>query len=132
MTEHYHAVIWIDHHEAHVLHFNADESDTDVIRATHSPRHLHSKAGSASGTHVRDEPEFYGELVGAVGTAQEILIAGPSSAKTEFVKYLHKHAPDTFERVSGIETMDRITDNQLLAEARRYFALADRMRPQKG
>ena len=132
MTEHYHAVIWIDHHEAHVLHFNADESDADIVRATHSPRHLHSKAGSPSGTHVRDEPEFYGELARAVETAQEVLIAGPSSAKTEFVKYLHKHAPAAFERVSGIETMGRVSDHQLLAEARRYFAAADRMRPQKG
>lgn len=132
MTEHYHAVIWIDHHEAHVLHFNADESDTEIIRATHSPRHLHSKAGSASGMHVRDEPEFYRDLAEAVGKAQEILIAGPSSAKTEFVKYLHKHEPLTFDRISGIETIGRITDNQLLAEARRYFTAADRMRAQKG
>lgn len=132
MAAHYHAVIWIDHHEAHVIHFNIDQADETVVHATHSPKHLHSKAGSASGTHVTNEPEFYRDVAEAAATAQEILIAGPSSAKTEFVKYLHKHAPGTFDHVSGIETMARVTDNQLLAEARRYFASADRMQPQKG
>jgi stalled ribosome rescue protein Dom34 len=132
VTAHYHAVIWIDHHEAHVFHFNAAAADETVVHDTHSPRHLHSKAGSAAGTHVRDEPEFYRDVAAAVADAHAILIAGPSSAKTEFVKYLHKHAPGTFDRVGGIETMDRVTDHQIVAEARRYFSLADRMRPQMG
>jgi hypothetical protein len=129
---HYHAVIWIDHHEAHVFHFDLAHADETVVHATHSPRHLHSKAGSASGTHVRAEPEFFRATAAAVADAHAILIAGPSSAKTEFVKYLHKHAPGTFDRVGGIETMDRVTDNQLVAEARRYFSVTDRMQPQIG
>jgi hypothetical protein len=132
LTAHYHAVIWIDHHEARVFHFNADQADETVVHATHSPPHLHSKAGSASGTHVTDEPEFYRNVAGAVADAQAILVAGPSSAKTEFVKYLHKHASGTSKHVSGIETLPNLTDKQLLAEARRYFSQADRMRPQKG
>jgi hypothetical protein len=131
LTTHYHAVIWIDHHEAHVLRFSADQADETIVHATHSPRHLHSKGGSPSGTHVTNEPEFYHDVAGEVADAHEILITGPSSAKTEFVKYLHKHAPATAERISGIETMARVTDNQLIAEARRYFAQADRMLPQK-
>jgi stalled ribosome rescue protein Dom34 len=132
LTTHYHAVVWIDHHEAHVFHFNAEQADEAIVHATHSPHHLHGKAGSASGTHVTNDPEFYHEVAGAVADAQAILITGPSSAKTEFVKYLHKHAPSTAERISGIETMARVTDNQLMAEARRYFSQADRMQPQNG
>ena len=132
MTTHYHAVIWIDHHEAHVFHFNENEADEKTVHATHSPKHLHSKAGSASGTHVTAEPEFYRDVAAAVSDSQEILIVGPSSAKTEFVKYLHKHSPATFERVGGIETMAKMTDNQIVAEGRRYFLSADRMKPQKG
>ncbi len=132
LTAHYHAVLWIDHHEAHVLQFNADQADAAVVHATHSPKHLHAKAGSAAGTHVTDEPEFFHDVAAAVADAHEILVAGPSSAKTQFVKYLHKHAPATFGRIGGIETMDRVTDHQLIAEARRYFAAADRMRPQQG
>jgi stalled ribosome rescue protein Dom34 len=91
-----------------------------------------ARRGSPSGTHVRDEPEFYRELAGAIETVQAILIVGPSSTKTEYVKYLHEHAPLTVERISGIETMDRVSDKPLIAEARRRFASADRMRPHKG
>jgi stalled ribosome rescue protein Dom34 len=132
LATHYHAVIWIDHHEAHVLHFNADQMDEDVVHPAHPPRHLHGKAGSASGTHITDEPEFYRDVAAAVAEASAILVAGPSSAKTEFIKYLHKHSPQTLEHVMHIETLDRVTDNQLLAEARRYFGLEDRMLPQRG
>jgi stalled ribosome rescue protein Dom34 len=131
LTAHYHAVIWIDHHEAHVIHFSAGQSDEKTVRPADPPRHLHSKAGSVSGTHITAEPEFYRDVVAAVAESQAILIAGPSSAKTEFVKYIHKHAHLMIDRVSGIETMDRVTDNQLLVEARRYFGQADLMSAQK-
>jgi hypothetical protein len=39
--------------------------------------------------------------------------------------------PGTNARISGIETMARLTDNQILAEARRYFSLADQMQPRQ-
>jgi stalled ribosome rescue protein Dom34 len=131
LTAHYHAVIWIDHHEAHVIHFSLDQADENTVRPADPPQHLHSKAGSVSGTHITAEPEFYRDVAAAVTDAQEILITGPSSAKTEFVKYLHKHEHLMMDRISGIETLDRVTDNQLLAEGRRYFARTDILRPQK-
>ena len=132
MTPHYHAVIWIDHQEAHVFHFNAGQADEAVVHAAHSPTHLHSKAGSISGTHVTDEPEFYGDVAKSVAESQKILIVGPSSAKTEFVKYLEKHVPEIRAHITGVETMARMTDNQIVAEGRRYFTQEERMEPQKG
>ena len=132
MSDHYHAVLWLDHHEARTVHFNPEVAEEIVVRPEHAPRHLHSKAGSASGTHVTDEPEFYADIVKSLGHAKAILVTGPSTAKTEFVKYLHLHAPETLDRIWGIETLARVTDHQLLAEGRRYFAKADRMHPQLG
>lgn len=131
MTAHYHAVIWIDHHEAHVFHFNPEQADKTVVHAAHSSTHLHTKAGSVSGTHVTDEPEFYSDVAKSVAVNQKILVVGPSSAKTEFVRYLEKHAPQTHARIAGVAAMDRMTDNQIVAEGRRYFAQKDRMEPQK-
>ncbi len=132
MTSHYHAVVWLDHHEARIIHFNADAAAEEVVRPINPPRHLRAKAGSASGTHVSDEPEFYREVAAAFDDAKAVLLAGPSTAKTEFVKYLHQHSPQALKSVAGIETLARVTDHQLLAEARRYFAKADRMRSQIG
>lgn len=132
MPTHYHAVLWIDHREARVIHFNADTSEEERIHPADAPRHLHVKAGSASGTHVEDEPKYYSDVAAALSDAHEVLVTGPSSAKTEFLKHVHKHAPHLMERIAGIETLDRVTDNQLLAEARRYFKQNDRKRPQRG
>lgn len=130
MSGHYHAVLWLDHHEARVIHFNADESDSERVRPADPPRHLHVKAGSASGTHITDEPEFYRDVAEALGDAHEILVTGPSTAKTEFVKYLDKHSLPTGRCIVSVETMDHLSDNQLLVEARKFFARADRLRPQ--
>jgi hypothetical protein len=130
MSAHYHAVLWLDHHEARIIHFNTSDSESERVRPADPPRHLHVKAGSASGTHITDEPLFYSNVAAALGEAQEILVSGPSTAKTEFVKYLNRHAIPAARRVVGIETLDHLTDNQLLVAARKFFARADRLRPQ--
>lgn len=132
MSGHYHAVLWIDHHEARIIHFNADSAEEKRIRPADPPRHLHVKAGSTSGIHVTDAPQYYGKVAAALGDAHELLVAGPSTAKAEFVKYAHKHAPALIEKIAGIETLEHLSDNQLLAEARRFFVSADRMLPQRG
>jgi hypothetical protein len=130
MTAHYHAVVWIDHHEARVIHFNAETTEEERVHPADPPKHLHVKAGSASGTHITDEPRFYRDVVDALADTHEILVTGPSTATAEFLRYAHKHAPALIKRIAGIETLDRLTDNQLLAEGRRFFLNADRMRPQ--
>lgn len=127
---HYHAIVWIDHHEARVIHFNAETADNERVRPADPPKHLHVKAGSASGTYVTDEPRFYRDVVDVLADTREVLVTGPSTAKAEFLKHAHMHAPALIERIAGIETLERVTDNQLLAEARRFFLKADRMRPQ--
>lgn len=57
--------------------------------------------------------------------SQKILVVGPSSAKIDFIKYLEKHVPETRARTAGVVTMDRMTDNKIVAEGRRYFAQDD-------
>jgi stalled ribosome rescue protein Dom34 len=130
LSPHYHAIVWIDHHEARIVHFNADDADEEVIRPTHMPRHLHHTSGSPAGTHERGAPEYYRAVAAALGGAKAVLVAGPSTAKTEFVAWLRDHAPAMIERLSGVETLPPMTDRQLVAEARRFFKGADRMKPQ--
>ncbi len=132
MVEHYHTVVWIDHHEARTIHFNPNAAEEEIVHPAHPPRHLHAKAGSAAGTHVTDEPEFYADVDASLGAAKAILVTGPSTAKTEFIKYVHRHHPQLLDRIWGIETLARVTDHQLVAEGRRFFAKADRMHSQLG
>ena len=42
MADHYHAIVWIDHKQARVFHFNVEEADRSVIR-DHVVRDLHSR-----------------------------------------------------------------------------------------
>ena len=126
---HSHAVVWIDHHEARVIYFNADDADEKTVHPDHPSHHLHHKAGSPSGTHDKGEPSFYHDVANALGEAREFLVVGPSTAKTEFVTWLHGHSPALAGRLFGVEALQQMSDGQVVAEARRFFKKADRIRP---
>jgi len=130
MTHHYHAVVWIDHHEARIIHFNADAADEELVRPAHPPRHLHCKVGSASGTHQRSEPEYYRAVAEAVSDAAAFIVVGPSTAKGEFKAWLEAKMPLTAKHLLAVAAAPRMTDGELIAKARQYFRGADRMRPQ--
>jgi hypothetical protein len=112
---HFHAVVWIDHKQAHVFHFNADEAEKLTLRAQH-------QAGDERYLHAVAE---------ALSDAGEILITGPSGAKTELVKHIARHDPEMLSRVAGVESADHPTDAQVVAHARHYFQNADRKTAQK-
>ena len=54
-VHHYHAVIWIDHHEARIFHFNPNESAELVLHPDNPTRHIHHKANMpfCDGTHAK-------------------------------------------------------------------------------
>jgi len=131
VSSHYHAVAWIDHHEARVVYFNSDDADGQTVRPAHPPRHLHHKSGSPAGTHERGDASYYLGVAAALAEAGEFLVTGPSSAKTEFVTWLRGQAPLMIERLCGVETLPKVTDGELIAEARRFCRSADRMRPRR-
>ena len=132
MSAHYHAVLWIDHHQARVIFFNPDAAEEHTLHPPHPPRHLHAKAGSPSGTHLAGEPAYYQAVAEALAPAHAVLLAGPAAAKLELMEHLRQHAPQLAARVSRLETMDAVSDAELVAAARRYFKAADRMTPQRG
>jgi hypothetical protein len=94
-------------------------------------RHLHHKAGAIGAGNSAEDHKYLASVAAALTDAGAILIVGPSSAKTELVKHLHRHDPKTAERVVGIETSDHPSDGQIVAHARVYFRAADRMTPQR-
>ncbi|MEO8799453.1 MAG: translational machinery protein [Polyangiaceae bacterium] len=96
-----------------------------------SPRHhvrRHPDHNAAPKNHPDDENRFFHDIARALDTVDEILIVGPSSAKTQLMSYLHTHDPKIEQRVVGTETVDHPTDAQLAAFARKYFHGADRLK----
>lgn len=123
-----HVVVWLDHTEAHVIHFNRDSSEAERIKAGNKP-HLHVKAGGNGGSgRAAEDKQYLDAVVDAVKDAEAILVVGPGSEKLALVKYMLKHHHTVAEKVVAVESADHPTDGQLLAHARKYFVAADRMR----
>jgi stalled ribosome rescue protein Dom34 len=131
MDNHNHALIWIDHREARIFHFNKTEADSLVLHPNNPNKHIHHKANSIGSGHAAEDQNFLHQVALAIGGAQAVLVTGPANAKTEFVKHLHRHDPQLIERIVGVETVDHPSDGALLDHARRYFKAADLMTPQK-
>lgn len=130
MSNHYHALVWLDHRVAKVFHFNDDDSDRTIVDSTHSHQHLHHKANSGDSGHAPVDKEFLERVTKAVAQAGAILIVGPGSAKTELHKHLEHLHPQVAAKISAVESIDHPSDGALLAHARRFFRADDRMRPQ--
>lgn len=125
---HFHAVVWIDHREARVFHFNASEVESLVIRPDHPTHHLHHKANSIGSGHAREDQDYLHRVATAISDAGAILITGPANAKTELVKHIEKHMPAMRAKIVAVETLDHPTAGELVRHAREKFA-RDHMTP---
>jgi hypothetical protein len=123
-----HAVIWIDHQEAHVIQFNADASESEIIKTKSKHTHLHQKSGILGSGHISADESYLHEVINAVSDAGEILVVGPGTAKLELLKHAHRHDAKVSEKIIGVETVDHPTDRQLLAFAKKYFIKVDNLR----
>ncbi|MGZ8269674.1 MAG: translational machinery protein [Methylophilus sp.] len=124
-----HAVIWIDHQEAHVIQFNAEASESEIIKTKSKHTQVHQKAGVLGNGHNSADKNYLHEVIQAVSGAGEILIVGPGSAKLELFKHAHSHDSKISDKIVGIETVDHPSDGQLLAHAKKYFVKIDNMKP---
>ena len=125
---HNHAVVWIDHQAAHIIHFNADTSTVEVIKTHSGPLHLHHHQGTLGSGKAATSQSYLHAVVENLATAKEVLVVGPGSAKLELIKHVHTHDPAITEKIVGVETVDHPTDPQLLAFAKHYFLKVDQMR----
>jgi stalled ribosome rescue protein Dom34 len=122
-----HAVIWIDHKEAHVMFLSEDASEAEVIRSKTTHAHLHHKGGEVGSGKLALDSKYLHSVINAVNESKEILILGPGSAKLELIKHAHKHDAAIAEKIVGVETVDHPTDKEILAYARKFFYKVDQM-----
>ncbi|MFM8639274.1 MAG: hypothetical protein ACKOEL_01370, partial [Planctomycetota bacterium] len=101
----------------------APPSSTDTFVAMMEPTILHcagacldaSHAGSYGRRHPDDTPLF-AALAKIVRNTGQVLLVGPGSCKHEFVKFLLRNHPGAFEeRIAGVESLNHLTDAQLVA-----------------
>ena len=124
---HYHAVVWLDHSEAHVMHITADDVEKSVVHPAKAHVHLHAKSGAIGAGRQVEDQHYYHAIVEALKDAKEILVVGPAHAKLNLIKHIHAHDHAMMECIVGVETVDHPSDGQLVAYARKYFVAKDRM-----
>ncbi|MDI1302053.1 MAG: translational machinery protein [bacterium] len=127
---HYHAVVWLDHSEAHVMHISSDDVEKSVVHPDQPHQRLHTKSGIPGAGHLTEDKHYLHAIVEALKGAQEILVVGPAQAKLHLIKHIQAHDQDMADKVVGVETVDHPSDAQLVAYARKYFDAKDRMLPQ--
>ena len=124
---HYHAIVWIDHVQAHVMHISPDDVEKSVIQPHHPHHKVHSKVGTLGDGRAPEDQDYYHRVVQALDGASEILIVGPSQAKLQLIKHIHTHDAALVDKIVGVESIDHPTDGQLVAYARKYFQKKDLM-----
>jgi len=123
-----HVVVWLDHAEARIFHIHPDRVDEASLSAPTHHQHKHPKGAEGAKDHPDDAKRFFHNLAHTLAADEEILIVGPSTAKLEFIRYVHKNDHALEPKIVGVETVDHPTGGQLVAYARKYFVAADRMK----
>jgi len=130
MEGHFHAVVWIDHAQARVFHFNAEDADKVVIHPDR-PIHTFHRANKGADRHISEDQDFLEHVTKAILDAGAILIVGPAGEKHELVKHIERLHPELRARIEGVESSNHPSDGELVAHARKFLKAADRLRPQR-
>ncbi len=114
----FHAVVWMDHQEAHVLMFDREHVESQRVKSRSHHKHQ-GKGGDAAA--------FFGDIAQSLSGTREVLLAGPGAARNEFRDWCQAHAKATAEVIVDSIATDPPGDNQLVALARQYFKKFDAM-----
>ncbi len=126
-----HLLVVIDHHEAKIYHTVSHGAVPQQL-VPYDPhgfgRHLRSNAEETDGKRKPERKSFYGAIAATLRGSDRILIfghgTGESSAMEQLLADLKHNHPDVATRVVGSVVTDgsHLTDDQLLAQAREFFA----------
>lgn len=123
----YHACVWIDQTQAKIFEIDSRNA-TERTVYDHRPRHhLHRKANHVGLGTVEMDMDLLKNVAGALVGARAILILGPGDGRKILAGYLQENHPKLAGNVWGIQASDHPTDAQVVAQARAFFASANRM-----
>ena len=118
--------LWIDHKKAVI--FSLSDEGAEIKRIStelEKPVRFSSGAQEESAEKHKDKRltghlnNYYDEVISYIRNAESILIFGPGEAKRELKKRLENEK--LHGNIVGIETVDAMTDNQIVAKVRQRF-----------
>jgi stalled ribosome rescue protein Dom34 len=128
------AGLWIDHRQAVVVIFSdtgeeikqiSSDAEKQLRRTGSSPFQGNFEAQKVPADDTQQRvftaqlKTFYDEVIDCIRDAESVLIMGPGVAKNELNARLEEN--NFGNRVSGVETVDNMTDPQIAAKVRKYF-----------
>jgi len=118
--------LWIDHKKAVI--FSMSDEGAEIKRiSSEMEKHIKFSGGAqeASEEDQRDKRftghlnNYYDNVISYIRNAESILIFGPGEAKSELKKRLENEK--LHDNIVGMETADKMTDNQIVAKVRQRF-----------
>ena len=124
--------LWIDHKQAYAI-WSSDGRVEEIVSHIEPPEHfsggtqLGGKMNQKADVELRHNDRFklqlkkyYQQVMSALKNADTILIMGPGQAKIEFEKAIRKNKVMQ-PRVLKVETVDKMTRNQMIAYVRKFY-----------
>jgi hypothetical protein len=117
--------IWMDHASAHLIEFTTDPILTTTIESefTHGSKEK-SMGKSENLMHNKEQhqqSEYYMKLGEIIKNYDEVILFGPTSAKTELFNLLKKDRH--FEKIKiDVKPADKMTENQEHAFVKEHFS----------
>jgi len=128
--------LWIDHKEAVLVSITGDDTMIQRVESG-AESHFRPSGGWKSGGTVvaqsvasekKSEESrkhqyhaFYLNVMQLLGDSDSVAVFGPGEAKIEFAKEV-AHVSELQNKISAVETCDRLTENQLVAKVKAFFA----------
>ena len=133
-----HWLLLIDHHEARIFRSEMHGDLPQKILPAEYSQHTRDSGDVSRGKEEPDATGFFKPVAVALQAAAQILIfgtgTGTSSEMDQFTAWLNKHHPELAKRIVGSVVVDEqhLTDDQLLAKAREFYAAASQSKTDAG
>lgn len=126
--------LWIDHKEAIMIFISAQGEEQKIIISNVEKQLSRNGEEPLKGPYESQQVPasdsqqnkftyqlniFYDEVIESIGNAKSILIFGPGEAKNELEESIKRK--NIFGQVIKIETVDKMTNNQIVSKVRNYF-----------
>jgi hypothetical protein len=118
--------LWIDHKK--VVIFSMSDEGAEIKRiSSEMEKHIRFSGGAQEDSEEDNRDKrftghlnnYYDKVISYIRGAESILIFGPGEAKSELKKRLENEK--LHGNIVGMETTDKMTDNQIVAKVRQRF-----------